>query len=192
MVGWANYFCLGPVSKAYAAVDNHARRRLRQWLCNKHKVQGKELHASPTSTCTRHWAWSDCRYERATFRGRKHECLVRKPDAGNPHVRFDERGVETEHGLRLFGTGRRKGRKRKVLDLNHRATLRLYPATILDHRHARAAGAQRRPPTAGSVTGHPGMWRLGPNPCNRTVSGLPTVCRLRLGARVPEAGEARE
>ena len=24
--------------------------------------------------------------------------LVRKPDAGNPHVRFDERDVETEHG----------------------------------------------------------------------------------------------
>ena len=24
--------------------------------------------------------------------------LVREPDAGNPHVRFDEREVETEHG----------------------------------------------------------------------------------------------
>jgi group II intron reverse transcriptase/maturase len=40
MSGWANYFCLGPVSKAYRAVDQHARKRLRQWLCAKHKVQG--------------------------------------------------------------------------------------------------------------------------------------------------------
>ena len=29
--GWANYFCPGPVSKAY---------RVRQWLCVKHKVVG--------------------------------------------------------------------------------------------------------------------------------------------------------
>ena len=35
--GWANYFCLGPVSSAYRAVEEHTRRRLRQWLCVKHK-----------------------------------------------------------------------------------------------------------------------------------------------------------
>ena len=40
MNGWANYFCLGPVSKAYHALDQHACKRLRQWLCAKHKVSG--------------------------------------------------------------------------------------------------------------------------------------------------------
>ena len=38
--GWSNYFSLGPVSKAYRAVDTHARYRLRQWLRKKHKVKG--------------------------------------------------------------------------------------------------------------------------------------------------------
>ncbi len=42
MVGWANYFCLGPVGKAYAGVDSHARHRLRQWLRRKHKMQSGE------------------------------------------------------------------------------------------------------------------------------------------------------
>jgi RNA-directed DNA polymerase len=40
LVGWANYFCLGPISKAYRAIDAHARYRLRQWLRGKHKVPG--------------------------------------------------------------------------------------------------------------------------------------------------------
>ena len=39
--GWSNYFCLGPVSSAYKAVDHHVRHRLRQWLCDKHKVSGQ-------------------------------------------------------------------------------------------------------------------------------------------------------
>ena len=40
LVGWANYFCLGPVSKSYRAVDAHTTRRLRRWLCHKHKISG--------------------------------------------------------------------------------------------------------------------------------------------------------
>jgi len=47
MIGWANYFCLGPVSKAYGALDNHACKRLRQWLCAKHKVVGRASQRFP-------------------------------------------------------------------------------------------------------------------------------------------------
>ncbi len=39
MVGWANYFCQGPVGMPYRIVTRHARKRLRRWLCRKHKVQ---------------------------------------------------------------------------------------------------------------------------------------------------------
>src|SRR5262249_15655938 len=39
MVGWANYFCLGSVGTAYRAIARHARRRVRQWLCAKHKLR---------------------------------------------------------------------------------------------------------------------------------------------------------
>ena len=38
--GWAQYFKLGQVSPAYVAIDKHATKRLRQWLCRKHKVRG--------------------------------------------------------------------------------------------------------------------------------------------------------
>src|SRR5215468_3139247 len=47
LMGWANYFCLGPVSKAYRAVDEHACKRLRQWLCAKHKVFGSGIGQFP-------------------------------------------------------------------------------------------------------------------------------------------------
>ncbi len=41
LIGWSNYFCLGPVSAAYGNVDVHTRYRLRTWLRRKHKVRGR-------------------------------------------------------------------------------------------------------------------------------------------------------
>jgi len=45
--GWANYFCLGPVSRAYRAVDAHVTTRLRRWLCGKHKVSSQGFSHYP-------------------------------------------------------------------------------------------------------------------------------------------------
>ena len=39
--GWATYFTLGQVHPAYAAIDRHATRRLRRWLCRKHKGRSR-------------------------------------------------------------------------------------------------------------------------------------------------------
>ena len=50
---------------------------------------------------------------------------VGEPDAVNPHVRFDERGVETEYG-RILRHWQPKGPATRTAYLTHRATPRLY------------------------------------------------------------------
>ena len=47
LLGWSNYFCLGPVSSAYRAVDRHTRHRLRQWLQGKHKRRSQGTSQFP-------------------------------------------------------------------------------------------------------------------------------------------------
>ncbi len=39
LVGWSNYFSLGPVSKSYRAIEQYTKFRLRRWLCDKHKMK---------------------------------------------------------------------------------------------------------------------------------------------------------
>jgi RNA-directed DNA polymerase len=48
LVGWANYFSLGPVSKAYHTIDVYTMGRLRRWLCAKHKLDntGKTAYSN--------------------------------------------------------------------------------------------------------------------------------------------------
>jgi hypothetical protein len=52
--------------------------------------------------------------------------LVREPDAGKPPVRFDERGVKTEHGRRILRHNRGNPETEVSRSLPHRVTPRLY------------------------------------------------------------------
>ena len=90
--GWSNYFHLGQVYPAYTAINLHTTRRLRQWFSRKHQARTEILRAFLRQKAV-DGTWSDTPVAEDVVPA---VCvsgmLERKPDAGNPHVRFDERG----------------------------------------------------------------------------------------------------
>ena len=95
LTGWGRYYCLGPVTPAYRAVDAHVRHRLRRWLRKKHKCGGRATGRYPdeflddtlgTGALDTDDPWP------AVGEGMRSQ---REPGAGEPHARFDERGLET-------------------------------------------------------------------------------------------------
>jgi len=90
--------------------------------------RGRVDHVTRNRTCAALLGCLSSKAVRVSARGRSHEHLVRELDAANPHVQFDERGVETEHGG-LLGHRQTKGpatRKATPKPPRHSSTLLNY------------------------------------------------------------------
>jgi len=55
LAGWAQYFSYGTLTRAYRAVDWLVERRLRGWLCRRHKDQGRGTRHFPTNKLYREY-----------------------------------------------------------------------------------------------------------------------------------------
>ena len=106
--GWAGHFRLGYVTGAWRVVQQHACRRLRWWLRWKHGQAGG-VHGYPDLRLYEQYGLLNLirGVRRLPLWASAGEDLVGEPDAGNPPVRFAERGVATSM-VGYSGTGHRK------------------------------------------------------------------------------------
>ena len=65
--GWANYFCMGTVTKAYRTVEQHVCSRLRQWLGKKHKMPGRATSRFPNEYLHQNLGLIDLGVRKARF-----------------------------------------------------------------------------------------------------------------------------
>jgi group II intron reverse transcriptase/maturase len=95
--GWGNYFRTGNASYKFNQVDKYTHRRLRKFMVQRQK---RNLRAGQAEAWTPNWFWDHGLHRMlGTVRYPK-LCKLPvktpvKPYAGNPHVRFERRRVET-------------------------------------------------------------------------------------------------
>jgi hypothetical protein len=116
---WANHFGPGLVSQAYQAVEQHARKRLRQWLCAKHKVRWPATQRFPDANLYGVLGLVQLTQRTRNLPGGRSCEPFSETDARNAPVRFNERGVKTEHdGLVRAPTGFRSGQRSRLARIN--------------------------------------------------------------------------
>jgi len=95
--GWGNYFRTGNATRKFNQVDAYLYRRLKGWMMRR---RGRNLRAGQAADWTPNWLWDHGLHRMlGTIRYPK-QCKLPvktpvKPYAGNPHVRFERRRVET-------------------------------------------------------------------------------------------------
>ena len=95
--GWGNYFRTGNASDCFNSLDTHLHRRLRRLMRQRY---GRKLRAGQAKAWTPNWFWNHGLHRfLGTVRYPK-LCMLPvktpvKPYAGNRHVRFERRRVET-------------------------------------------------------------------------------------------------
>lgn len=109
--GWAGYFSHGTRYMAYREIDNYVYERTRYFLRRRHKAKSRATRRFSDAVVFGELGVQRLRTLHLGPHRLPEVKSVGEPDAGNPHVRFDEREVETEACQGYLGTGRRKGRK---------------------------------------------------------------------------------
>ena len=95
--GWSGYFSPGSHYTVDRAVEAHLYDRVRNFLARRHKLPTRGSRRFSMRQYSALWACCVCACAEIPTPAREPATKpVGKPDAGNPHVRFDERGGETD------------------------------------------------------------------------------------------------
>jgi group II intron reverse transcriptase/maturase len=95
--GWGNYFCTGNAGDRFNSLDTYLHKRLRGLMFRRY---GRKLRAGQAKAWTPNWFWNHGLHRFLGTVRYPQLCKLPvktpvKPYAGNPHVRFERRRVET-------------------------------------------------------------------------------------------------